>query len=820
MKKPLLIVATGFLLTSAACSALPGGGPKLSGPTPLPVAGSTPLPAAEVLFTATPPAGTPADADLALLVLDEVTGLPYNSQAIPMRRLTDGRWQVRLTPAVGSLLHYRYIRRAPSNADEVTALGDAIRFRVALISGPGERADIIAAWSDQPYAGSTGRIIGRINDARTGARLMQAIVNAGGITAFTDGEGNFRIDGLPAGVQQLTVYTTDGSFQAAEQGALVAAESATPAELNLRPADPVRVTFELTVPADTPPGAPLRMAGNLRSFGEVFADLPGGVTTAVGRMPTLVQVDATHFLLVTSLYAGTDLRYKYTLGDGLWDAERDGQGNLVTRQVIVPDQEVTIVDTVATWHAPGRASVAFQATVPANTPASDGVSIQFNPYAWFEPLPMWHTGDAEWSFTLFAPLDFSGPLTYRYCRNQQCGIADDVDSAGPNASGRPMPTGNKAIDTVRAWQWLEAALPPTNVVAPEITARPGFEAGYEMVPSFRPNWSGSELHALDEMTSSGANALTLTPTWILRRNNPLPALTFDPASAPLDDEVRMVVAEAGRRGLRVALHPAIRPASGILADWWSSSPRDSAWWTVWFEAYRSFLVTEARLAQEAGAAKLVLGGPDVAPALPGGTLADGTPSGAPPDADSRWRQVISDVRAVYQGRLAFEIDLGQNLAPLPPFLDAVDEVHVYWHAPLASSDGASFSDLRLAAADLLDKTLIPDPGLQGKPLVLIVEYLSVAGGLTGCAREPNGACRPVEAFDEGAVVDPDLQVNLDAQSEAVNAVLLEASQRSQVTGFYVRRYNPTVALQDKSASVNGKPARDVLWFWYPRLVVR
>jgi len=41
-----------------------------------------------------------------------------------------------------------------------------------------------------------------------------------------------------------------------------------------------------------------------------------------------------------------------------------------------------------------------------------------------------------------------------------------------------------------------------------------------------------------------------------------------------------------------------------------------------------------------------------------------------------------------------------------------------------------------------------------------------------------------------------------------------------VTGFYARGYNPAVAQQDRSASVNGKPAQDVLRYWYPRITGR
>jgi hypothetical protein len=42
--------------------------------------------------------------------------------------------------------------------------------------------------------------------------------------------------------------------------------------------------------------------------------------------------------------------------------------------------------------------------------------------------------------------------------------------------------------------------------------------------------------------------------------------------------------------------------------------------------------------------------------------------------------------------------------------------------------------------------------------------------------------------------------------------------RSWVSGFVSRGYYVPAALQDKSASIHGKPASDLLWYWFPRLL--
>lgn len=822
MKSVWKLVSVSLLLSMvvSGCGLLQGSGPAFTGPTPIPVASPTPSLSAETLFIVQPPQDTAAGSDLAIVLVDEVTGLPYNTQVIPMQRMDDGRWQVRLTPPAGSLIRYRYVRRAPSSADEVNALGEPIRYRLALISGPSQIDDIVAAWGDAPSQGPTGRIVGRVLDAQSGQPLPEIAVNAAGVSAYTDGEGSFRLDGLPPGQHRLTLFATDGAYLPAQQGALIAADSATPVEMSLTPAHPIQVSFEVTVPSDTDEAATLRMAGNLRQLGQVFADLPGGSTTSIGRMPPLVRVDATHFLFITSLYAGTDLRYKYSLGDGLWNAERDSKGYFLTRQVILPDHDLTLQDTVSTWQTPGRGSISFQVTVPASTPPGDVVSLQLNPFAWFDALPMWKAGENVWRYRLDGPLDFQGDLNYRYCRNQRCGAADDADTAGSAATPRQVKPASQAQsiqDTVQAWQWLQGELPPTNVVAPPLTPRAGFEAGFEFLPEFRPTWSGYIPAALSDLAGSGANAVTLTPAWTLLRDNPVPEIGFDPASSPFRDELGSWVAEAHKVGMRVTLRPSIRVSSGGVDAWWASGARDGPWWTVWFESYRSFILTYARLASEAGVETLILGGPEITPALPGGQIA-GASAGTPGDADARWRSLFSEVRSAYAGKLAFEIELGQSLQPPPSFLDAVDEVSVYWHAPLATEANPGIDAMQSAAAALLDKTILP--AANGKPVVLSVEYLSVSGGGSACAKVADSTCRPDAEFDGGAVVDPELPVDLNIQAQAINALLLEAYGRTGVSGFFVRRYDPTVALRDKSASVNGKPARDVLWYWYQRILAR
>jgi hypothetical protein len=811
----LAVLFIGALVV-ASCTLI--GGP--SGPPPLEAPTPSPLPAAQMTLWAVASPSTPADAALQVQFFDEIAGFAAPASVVTMQGDGAGTWSVGVTPPSGSVLYYRYARTAPGRSVEADARGDAIVTRLALVDGATQIYDVIATWADAPESPSTGRVVGTLTDAATGAALPDILVAVGGRSAFTDGYGSFRIDDLPPGLHTLLTLSPSGAYLPVQQGAIVAAESETPARLALTAAQPIVVTFQATVPPDTPSDVPLRVAGNVLGLGNTFAGLAGGPSGSVGQMAQLVMVDPTHYLGVVQLYSGTDLRYRYTLGDGTWNAERDASGGSRTRQVVLPRSDLTLDDVVATWHGPSGEAVDFHITSAPGLPPADQASLQLKPSVWYEAIPMWPAGPAEWSYSLFSPLESGTGLGYRYCRNQMCGIADDQETPGADPIGRSVtPSGDPQTvsDTVDEWLWWQADLGGAVVVAPEITSRTGYEVGFEIAPVYTPTWLSSAATSLKTMAESGANAVLLTPSWVLHENAPVPQILFDTQHAPLGDELIRQIEQAAGLGLQAGLHPSLISPEGSLDDWWEAAPRDGAWWTVWFERYRSFLLTYATLAERADASKLVIGGPEVAPALPGGVLADGSPSGAPVDAETRWRSLLEEVRSVYHGPLAFEIDFGRTLQPAPPFLDAVDEIHVYWHVPLGEGLELPASDMQAAAYSALDGSLLADPALVGKPIVLSVEYLSVDGGATACAAMADGTCRSPQAFDTGGDPEPDLALDLAEQSDALNAVILAAYARDEVQGFYARRYYPPVALHDKSASVHGKPAGQMLGYWYSRI---
>ncbi|MBN2556148.1 MAG: hypothetical protein JXA97_09460 [Anaerolineales bacterium] len=815
MKKMMVFLA--LLLCLTGCTGEIGLSSESRAPTPMPLQSQAASAAANLTLLVNPPVGTSANVRIALEIIDEITGMEEHSRVFTLKRTAQGQYTIDLTPAVGTILYYRFVRMDPDASPEVTPLGEPA-YRRAAIMGSETLEDTIAGWEDAPYSGGTGRITGTVESSESGQPLGEMVVYGGGQSTFTDQYGQFQFNGLQPGYHRITVLSPSGAFHTVQQGAYVDVYSATPTSFAMPPAAPVQVAFQVTVPADTLPGSQVRVLGSSQQLGFRFsADGPGELASALAA-PTMYMVDETHYILVTTLYAGMDLRYKYTLGNGIWNAEHDPAGSYVTRQIIVPESDLVLEDSVSTWHGDNQSTVRFHVTVPSNTPSEDDISLQLDPSSGLEAIPMWELGENEWYYILYSPLAPGDSISYRYCRSQRCGSADDARTTGANPEPRTVEISTRAQnveDRVDLWQWWGLAGETSTVVAPEISPRAGMHVGVAFLPVYSPVWNYTWHGILTQLANLSVNSVILTPSWSISGTNPTPLFQLDPARSPLMDELIRISESLVSEGIVVSLQPHLLPASGQMQDWWQTGSLDRAWWNVWFEQYEAFLLNYAAIAEDISAQSLVLGGAELAPALPGGLLPDGSPSNVPQDAADRWAQLIRAVRQIYHGTLVFELDFTGNV-DAPGFLTACDEVQLYWHPPLAEGAERTVADLQAVAGSYLDR-IQAVPALRAIPIRLVVEYLSIDGGASACAGAPDGRCRSAGEFDQGAPVDADLDVNLTEQAQAINAVLLALLTHDEITGFYVARYDPGAALQDKSASVHGKPAADVLWYWYPRL---
>lgn len=781
-----LLISLTLLLTAPGCTLSLLDLPDLfGGGTPAPVVNlptATPMPVAQITFQVSLPGPLPAGVGLAITLLDEVTGLPFNAVSYPMQALDATTYGVTLPLPIHTVIRYRYNQIGAGQAHEDSGLDLPVRYRMLQVTNSGTVTDVIASWSNQPFAGDHGSLTGRVLDADTGAPLPDLLICFGGQQTLTDSTGSFALTYLPVGTYNLVISSLDGSYQLFQQGARIGKDQVTPVEVRLRRADMVSVTFVVTPPTNTVEGAPLRLAGNLWQLGNSFADLRGGMSGVVERMPVLTRQSDGRYSLTLSLPVGADIQYKYTLGDGFWNAEHHSDGTFRLRHLIVPAGNVVVEDMISSWQSgPGAGPILFEVTVPAETPDEELVYIQFNPYDWTEPLPMWPMGNDRWAFRLYGPLTMMRSFTYRYCRNGQCNTADDQATPGASARGREATTSvmpQNFQDTVSRWTRLQA-FPPTTLTGASIAGRVGFVGGVEFAPGYAPGQSAFLPGAFANVQGLGANWVVLTPTWTAA-NPPRAAFDPRPGSDPLWTETALHVGQARALGLNVALFPALNfPVAA--EDWWRAAPRDAAWWRTWFEQYRRFAVHYADLATRHGAPALILGGEWVLPALPGGRLPDGQPSLVPAEAEALWRALIAEVRAHYAGMVwwAWPYSPG-GFASAPAFLRETDGLYVL----LAPTPGAGRDAVRDQVGRILDEELLPFAAALQKPVLL--------------------------AF---AIPAPEVSAaGLQAQMDAYEGALLAVNQREWISGFVSRGYSPAVILHGGN-SVRSTPAADLLWYW-------
>jgi hypothetical protein len=753
-------------------------------------------------------------------ILDEVTGLAFNPHKYIMHAEDAITYSITLPFDIGTVVKYRYSREGIAVVNEYLYNGRPVRYRLYHVEGSATLQDVVTCWADTDYLGLLGRIKGQIVDISNGNPIPNVLVTAGGEQAFSLADGTFLLEGLPPATHNLVFYSLDGSYQIYQQGAVIAGDSTTPVKVQLQQAKQVAVIFTIEVPKDTPVNVPIRLAGNLYQLGNTYADLSGGVSTLASRMPSLGILPDGRYMLAINLPIGTYIEYKYTLGDGLWSSEMTSKGDFQLRHLIIPATNLEQNDIIEEWQTNNSNPVQFEVKVPSDTPPDEGVSIQFNPgIGWLEPLPMWPAtntkGEWVWRFDLTGPFNHLTNIKYRYCRQEQCGSADDEATMGVNPVGREFnPSTNPDIikDEVLHWAWLSS--PDTPADLPDIKVAPrksDFVAGISFQSNYHPSWGPKISRAINNINTLEVNWLILTPTWTFTSDSP-PILEPLPSQDMLWPDLINSISIAEHQGLSVGLFPV--PNFPTQVDlWWQNSSRDFPWWVSFYEWYSNFILHHASVASITNAGSLILGGDWVNPALPDGLLEDGSASNIPADSELRWRNLINQIRGRYNGTLVWALSYPDGVRNPPPFLDAVDQIYILWSAPLASQPDTSADEMKAQARSILIQEILPFQQQIGKPIIIAISYPSIDIGAMGCIAIEGGGCLNYNQLNQPIPDISELGLNLQVQSDAYSAVLSSINDNAWISGFISMGYYPAVILQDKSTSIHGKPASQVVWYW-------
>jgi len=259
-------------------------------------------------------------------------------------------------------------------------------------------------------------------------------------------------------------------------------------------------------------------------------------------------------------------------------------------------------------------------------------------------------------------------------------------------------------------------------------------------------------HTLDELGGLGVNAVAIHPYARLKSDG-----TVSYRSGPVTPATLMPLGWAHDRGMTTLLKPHLAYwGSGFAWRGDITFERADAW-DRFFSGYREFIVAQARLADQAGAAWFAVG-TELA-----GTLKH----------EVWWRGVIDEVRSVYSGKLTYAANWDET--DRVPFWDALDAVGVQAYYPVA--DGLSPSDAALRAGWKSIHRRVRALAERHRKPVLFTEL--------GYATSEATAERPWEDAQEG-----DAARAADLKLRATRIALDEISTHHDLIGVFLWKWFP------------------------------
>jgi len=272
----------------------------------------------------------------------------------------------------------------------------------------------------------------------------------------------------------------------------------------------------------------------------------------------------------------------------------------------------------------------------------------------------------------------------------------------------------------------------------------------------RGTWLTPEAqHSMDEMAGLGVSWVTLA-YGALQATAQSTTIAFADEPTVTDDEIRGAVARARRLDLKVCLKPVVNVADGTwrayigFFDW--DVPGEPTW-TQWFDAYREFIVHHARLAAELQVEMFCIGCEMV--------RAD--------SQEALWRELVADVREVYDGLVTYNCDKYQE--DHVTWWDAVDVISASGYYPTGT-----WSEQLDRIGAVVER--------EGKPFLFIE---------AGCPSREGSPERPNDWTLVGAPSER-------AQAEYLDEMLSACAERPWVGGFMLWDWPATLYAPEDAAT--------------------
>jgi hypothetical protein len=263
-------------------------------------------------------------------------------------------------------------------------------------------------------------------------------------------------------------------------------------------------------------------------------------------------------------------------------------------------------------------------------------------------------------------------------------------------------------------------------------------------------------------------------------------ITLDGPLTPTDESLISLIALARQRGLKVLLKPHVDP----LDSHWRGeigpdfTPED---WVAWFSSYREFILHYTRIAEETDCEMFSVG----------------CELNTTVSHESEWRDIIADVRAIFDGPLVYADDQAESNPNAVTWWDAMDFIGQDAYPTLSLNVEPTVEELcqgwldyRSRLQNLADR--------WNKPLIITeIGYRSIRGG----------TINPWDWQREGPV-------DLEVQENAYEAAFRMISGQSRIAGIFWWQWMPDPdhgGPADTGYSPHGKPAENVLRTWFAKL---
>jgi hypothetical protein len=367
--------------------------------------------------------------------------------------------------------------------------------------------------------------------------------------------------------------------------------------------------------------------------------------------------------------------------------------------------------------------------------------------------------------SLLAPLRLPTEPRRIAWRSVAAGLATTLLFLATASWGGQVVTGAFERARLAANQAAMASFPkvPADLPYPKLF----FQKGVNFTAEF-PDVYASEgaRRMLELLPQYGVNAIALVPYGWSSVKPPRVLLASQGQSWESDEGIEELSRVAHALGMKVLLKPAVWQAYDLDIP---SAPDRAAW----FDEYRRFLEHYAQLAKRSHADVFCVGG----------ELGHLTPY------DSEWRKLISRVRELYPGPLAYAANFGQEFEHVT-FWDVLDYIGLQEYYPLPDN---------LALESVIQKVEEVQQKYHRPVIFTEVGFPS----LGGANRQP---------WDDSHRS----RISLQAQVAGYQAIFRTFYNQPWFEGMYWWRVetNGSGGPQDSSHTPWGKPAMEVMKHWY------